>query len=57
MIFSLLAIVKKREIILNNEEEYLNFLRHDDSLFLWRDNHDLNVLSNLLNTKDSCCGS
>ena len=29
----------------------MNFLKHDDSLFLWRDNHDLNVLSNLLNTK------
>jgi len=31
----------------------LCFLRHDNTLFLWRDNQDLNVFSDLLNTKIS----
>ena len=53
MIFPFKTVVKGREIVFNNEDEYLDFLRHDDSLFLWRDNHDLNVLSDLLNTKIS----
>ena len=53
MIFPFKTIVKGREIVFQNEEEYLSFLRHDDSIFLWRDNHDLNVLSDLLNTKIS----
>ena len=53
MIFPFKTVAKGREIVFNNEDEYLDFLRHDDSLFLWRDNHDLNVLSDLLNTKIS----
>lgn len=44
-----LFLGRGKTIIFKNEKEFLEFLKTDESLFLWREHHDLVIFADLLN--------
>lgn len=49
VVFPMEKIVKGKLTIFNNDDEFLDFLKTEESLFLWREHHDLAIIADLLN--------
>ena len=48
MIFPMKKIVKGNVKLFTNEKEFLDFLKTDESLYLWREHHDIAIIADLL---------